>query len=150
MWWRPEPGGTGARRRREARGWCAGWRWRPQAREQAGELGPLEVSSYEAAIFLSVGEAWLRGVRGRGWLGLCREELTEGWREWGSGCELPARVGEGGEELEAEQGPCGGWRPCNPSADVEATERRRRRFPGEDGASQLLSTSLGAGSVLTP
>lgn len=55
-----------------------------------------------------------------------------------------------GEELETEQGPCSGWRPRNPSAGVEATERRRRRFPGEDGASQLLSTSLGAGSVLTP
>ena len=28
-----------------------------------------------------MGEAWLRGVRGRGWLGLCRQELKEGWQE---------------------------------------------------------------------
>ena len=39
-----------------------------------------------------MGEAWLRGVRGRGWLGLCRQELKEGWQERGSGSELPAWV----------------------------------------------------------
>lgn len=89
--------GTRARRQREAGvAGVLGGGSTCRLGNRPGELGPREASSYEAGTFLSVGEAWLRGVRGRGWLGLCRQELKEGWQERGSGSELPAWVvGEG-------------------------------------------------------
>lgn len=138
-WWRPEPGGTGAKRRQEAGvAGVLGGGGTCRLGNRPGELGPREVSSYEAGIFLIVGEAWLRGIRGRGWLGLCREELKEGWREWGSGYELPARVGVGRgagnragalQWLEAPQSQCrrGGYRE-----EAAAFSRGGRGFPAAE------------------
>lgn len=99
--------GTRARRRQEAGvAGVLGGGSTCRLGNRPGELGPREVSSYEAGTFLRVGEAWLRGVRGPGWLGLCRQELKEGWQEQGSGSELPAWVvGEG--SWKQSRGPAG-------------------------------------------
>lgn len=59
-------------------------------------------------------------------------------------------LGLGGRGAGSRAGASQWLEALNPRAGVEAAERRRRCFPGEDGASVRLSTNLGSGSVLTP
>lgn len=113
-----------------------------------GELGPRVVSNYEAGTFLSMGEAWLRGVQGEAGWDFAGRSSRRGGGVGGQAvrCLLRLRGRGAGSRAGAPR-----WlEACNPRAGVEAAERRRRCFPGEDGASVQLSTNLGAGSGLTP
>ena len=72
----------------------AGWRRHLQAGEQARRAGAPRGQQLRGGNLPENGRGLTEGrLGGRGWLGLCREELKEGRWGWGSGCALPARVG---------------------------------------------------------
>lgn len=127
------PRGTEARRRQEAGvAGVLGGGGTCRLGNRPGKLGPLVVSNYEAGTFLSMGEAWLRGVRGARLAGTLQGGAQGGAA--GSGVRLCAACsGWGGEELKAEQGPRCGWRPSIPGQGWRPQRGGGGVFPGRTG-----------------
>ena len=130
-------------------GWHAGWRQHLQAGEQARRAGAPRGQQLQGGNLPENGRGLTEGRPGgeAGW-DFAERSSRRGGGVGGQAVSCLLQLG--GRGAGSRAGAPQWLEALNPRAGVEAAERRRRCFPRKDGASVRLSTTLGAGSVLTP